>query len=215
MKKIGIIIAFAATLICTDRANAIVKVEYGIRGGVNLGTASKASYTNQTVTATYDLDHNTGYHLGFTTRLTLLKLITIQPEILYNHSAFNATLRNPSSYTGGIVPPSSMKLTGNNINVPVLFGLKLTLFRLYGGPVFNVWNKFEYSGDDPAYKDPLNKYPSVGYQVGAGVSVWKLDIDVRFNGLGKGKNDPHVRFGNGSSMDFRHNSFMISAGLMF
>jgi hypothetical protein len=168
MKKL--ILVFA-TVLFAHAASA--QFALGVKGGINL---NKIHTDAGTLGDNYkeSLDSKTGFSAGLFARIG--EGVYIQPELLY-------TERNGKILYSGTGYDIKIK----NIDVPVLVGVKLfDVLRINGGPVATLKLKEEHTFLNNVTttlkeKDAF-KNATFGYQLGAGLSFGKLDIDVRKEG---------------------------------
>jgi len=152
-----------------------------------------------------------GYHGGITLQLRLNKLI-IQPEAILNTINVNYKL---SGRIGGIIDTILAKETIRNLDIPFMIGFKSGVLRLNAGPVGHLYldsstDLFNVSG----YSEQFNKI-EWGWQAGMGLDIWKITIDLRYEG-NFSKFGDHIRFGD-KSYAFSDNParLIASVGLMF
>ncbi len=170
MKKLFLVVA---TVLFAHAASA--QFGFGIKGGINL---NKIHTDEGNLSSNYkeSLASKTGFSAGLFARIG--GGVYLQPELLY-------TERNGSIMDdlGG----TSYDIKIKNIDVPVLIGFKLADFlRINAGPVATLKLKEEHTflknvattvTEDEAFKNA-----TFGYQLGAGLSFGKLDVDVRKEG---------------------------------
>lgn len=216
MKK-GIIL-LAATAILTGAAHVqafgLVKVNYGVKFGLNFDRKDpQLSRPDSGGETQYKFSKNTGFHFGAATRISILHAFHIQPEILYNHSGYDMTLAtgNPSSSVAP-VRMDEVKVRTNRISVPMLLGTQIAIIRVQAGPVFNIWSKSNTDSKLAGYNTVEVNYPSVGYMIGVGLSLWKLDIDARLDGNFK---RPRQHFPNNAQTKLSRNNITLGVGYMF
>jgi len=106
--------------------------------------------------------------------------------------------------------------TFKKIDLPVMAGVKFGPVRVGLGPVGSYMIQSESFLDDlqDDMEGEFNKV-AFGYQAGIGVDVWKLAVDLRYEGnlskLGDG-----VTIGNYTAgFDTRNPQFLLSVGLFF
>lgn len=169
MKKLILAIV---TVFCAHAASA--QFALGVKGGINLNKihTDEGSLSNNYKES---LDTKTGFSAGLFARIG--EGIYLQPELLY-------TERNGSIMDIG---GTSYDIKVKNVDIPVLVGVKLLDFlRVNAGPVATLKLKEEHTflknvtttiTEDKAFKNA-----TFGYQLGAGLSFGKLDIDVRKEG---------------------------------
>ncbi|HSV75584.1 MAG TPA: hypothetical protein VLH37_00985, partial [Bacteroidales bacterium] len=110
--------------------------------------------------------------------------------------------------------PNHFTQNYSHLAMPIHVGMNLGPIKLGGGPVFsfllNQWNDL----DDMSFDQAMNRL-TLGYQLGAGLKLGKLIVDLRyegsFNNLGTG-----VTVG-GQTIEFdnRPRQFILSLGLLF
>lgn len=145
----------------------------GVKGGINL---NKIHTDAGTLGDNYkeSLDSKTGFSAGLFARIG--EGVYIQPELLYSE-------RNGKILYSG----DGYNIKIKNIDVPVLVGVKLFDFlRINGGPVATLKLKEEHTFlnnvTSTLKEKEAFKNATFGYQLGAGLSFGKLDIDVRKEG---------------------------------
>ncbi len=144
-------------------------IEAGVKAGINVSTLSKAPNLG-------DANSTTGFVFGGFVRTSAAGFF-IQPEVLLTQRR-------------GVFTDDSSKLTVTNtltyLDVPLLFGYKLAVFRFSAGPNFQFL--MSANQDAPAIlKDPnfsKNNFnsTSVGFQLGVGVDLGKINLDARYDG---------------------------------
>jgi hypothetical protein len=134
----------------------------------------------------------------------------IQPEILYNSTSVK--YRIDSLFSGG---SGSHFFTDSyrSIDFPVILGLKSGPVRLGVGPVGHIVLESgtgfsAYDGFEAFFEDLL-----WGWQAGLGLDLWKLHIDLRYEG-NFAKLGDHINFF-GRRFDFATNNNRIIASLGF
>ncbi len=144
-------------------------LEAGVKAGINVSTLSKAPNLG-------DANSTTGFVFGGFVRTSAAGFF-IQPEVLFTQRR-------------GVFTDDSTKLTVTNtltyLDVPVLFGYKLAVFRFSAGPNFQFLMSANQDAPDilkdPNFsKDNFNA-ASVGFQVGVGVNLGKINLDARYDG---------------------------------
>jgi len=162
MKKILLI---AIMFVAYNTANA--QISYGIKGGLNYNYASISGIEDLAV------DNKVGYNVGGFLRVKIPILgLYVQGEPTYTR--LNAEITDRTGNLG------TTTLGSNRFDLPVLAGFKLAIFRIYAGPVMS-WN-LGSSVDWNDYEVVVNDAMSVGGQVGVGVELGRLMVDVRYEG---------------------------------
>ncbi|MGV3559193.1 porin family protein [Larkinella arboricola] len=172
----------------------------GVKGGMNLSQFTMGEFVKTRLNANgtpqvsvsgrtirdnlkESFDSRTGWAYGIYTRFG--KNIYLQPELLV--SSKGGSFEIVRDIDG---QPTSETVTINttNFDVPILLGLKGGPIRVVAGPIVS----FRIS-DDQSLRDALQDYTSgslnnalakatYGYQVGVGLDLGRLGIDVRREG---------------------------------
>ena len=170
--------------------------QIGVKGGVNLSKLSFGDFIktgtnpNGSPTASVDgqtfrnnlsdsFDSKMGTSFGIYARFG--KNLFIQPELLYStRSAQFGVIRNGQTETATI--------TSTSFDVPLLLGIKGGPIRIVAGPVAS----FRIN-DNQTLGNALQQYTQgslsdawsqayYGYQVGGGLDIGSLGLDVRYQG---------------------------------
>ena len=161
MKKFLLIFAFIGLVSASQAQN---KVEVGLKTGFNT-TKLKLDIGSGLDKDLVKKEAKNGFLFGAYGKLKLMGSLSIQPEIYYAKKQAGLTIDGKNM--GGDIKTWDIPLLVN------LQLLDLKLARVYGvaGPVASFISK-----------DDLNelKTSNWSFQAGAGVSVWKLTADVRY-----------------------------------
>lgn len=114
-----------------------------------------------------------GYNVGLVSRVSLGP-VYLQPELVYGSNTFK--MNGPTQ--------TSAKFAVKNLEVPVLLGFKFLFIRVMAGPTFNLLNetKVKSGGNLPeSFNTDVHK-SAVGFQLGAGVEFFGLNLDFRYGG---------------------------------
>lgn len=152
-------------------------------------------------------DANLSLYGGFLVQLRFGNIL-IQPELVYNSNS--ADFRVDSIGFSSITNEKYQYL-----DIPLLVGIKLGPLRLMAGPEGHVFlNSTEGFLDFDGYKQDFQSL-TVGWQGGIGLDIWKLALDLRFQGNLTNFGD-HIRF-NGRNYDFNDepNRFLFSVAYIF
>ncbi len=193
MKKI---LLFATLTLLPALTFAQGGFQFGIKGGVNLSRLSFGEFvktstnTNGSPAVSVDgqtfrdnlrdsFNSRTGTSFGIYTRFG--KNLFIQPEVLYSTRTGSLDIiRNGQT--------ESVTIKTTSFDVPVLLGIKGGPIRVMAGPVVS----FRVS-DNQRLGEALKQYTSgtlneawtkasYGYQVGGGLDIGNLGLDVRYEG---------------------------------
>lgn len=119
-----------------------------------------------------------GVHFGLYSRLSLFN-IYIEPNVLFNSSTLNYKLEDFGE--SGVVEDVK-SATYRSIDLPVLIGMKIAFLRVQAGPVAHFY--LDDVGDlvsIDGYQKNLEK-SQYGFQAGLGLDIWKLRLDVNYEG---------------------------------
>lgn len=143
---------------------------FGIKGGLNY--AGNGNYFDSTRDAFENPDKTLGYHLGIFGKLG--DKIYVRPELVYTSIK--------SGYDDG---DFKMK----KLDAPVLLGVKVIgPLHVFAGPAFQYILDTDFEG--VTLGDVENDF-SVGLNIGAGVNLGKLGIDLRYE---RGFSENEVNF---------------------
>ncbi len=159
MKKITIGIALFVGILSVS-----AQVKFGAKAGVNYNNFGDAKNVATNIVDT-KADGRSGYHVGVWAKAQVPILgVYIRPEFVYTQLK--------TKYNN-----QSLKI--NKIDVPVLIGAKLIgPIHAFVGPAFQFILDSDYSASD--VKDLKTDDFSLGMQIGVGVELGKLGIDVRW-----------------------------------
>lgn len=191
------------------------KFAMGIKGGVNLSQLTMGDF----LTTRYDangnpylnyngqevrdnlqqsFDSKTGWSGGVYMRFG--SGFFVQPEFLISTKGGHFDIQQND---GDVPKIKQIEYKYSSIDVPLLFGLKGGPFRVNGGPVasFRI-------GDKQNIKEAIKYYTTTpsplseaifGYQLGAGLDIFGLSIDVRREGSFSNLNSFQVNTGEGTT----------------
>ena len=153
---------------------------------------------------------NYGFHGGVFVRLSLLG-IYVQPELLFTSRTDEYTVQELDN------PSVVIKQQFNQLDLPVLVGMKLGPIRLNAGPAARLLiNSPKDLIDHPDFEAMYNRL-TFGYQAGIGIDILKkITLDLRYEGsLQKYQTQITNLSGVEFKLDDRPNAFLMSVGLMF
>lgn len=123
---------------------------------------------------------NAGYgvHGGIYTRLTVLGVF-LEPAVIFNTNTVDYDIRQIGS-TGIFSTLGSERY--NYIDLPVMLGIKISKLRLQGGPVGHFFinsssDLVNFSGYSQKFREA-----TYGWQAGAGLDIWRLRLDLMYEG---------------------------------
>ncbi|MGF7037144.1 porin family protein [Mucilaginibacter lappiensis] len=185
MKK-TIILTLSICLFTIGMASAqiIPSFAFGVKGGLNYAAFPSNGIFNNS--------NRAGYLAGVWARVGGLGF-NFQPELYLTSKNINVSAPNE--------PENKAKFT--SIDVPLLLGGKIGALglggRFYGGPVFSFAVNKDQSLSSAASDATKLDYKSAnyGFQVGAGVDISSLSIDLRYEGglnkIAYGDGNSHTR----------------------
>jgi len=204
MKK-GILL-ICLTFAFSQSTNA--QLHFGIKGGLNYNSETIIAVTENVFEGA---ESKTGYHAGIWLRAKIPVLgIYIRPELIYTNLESSITY-----LPAGIVADAlQTDFSFQKIDIPVLFGKKfLGVGNVFIGPSFQYVLAQDFDLND--IPEVTGDGFTVGLQIGAGIELGKLGIDVR---LERGFNDIESRFLDDSTsieFDTRVNQILIGLSYRF
>lgn len=210
MKKIILMLCLAFAF--SQNSNA--QIDFGVKGGINYNSNSIKNVSEDVFDGAKS---KTGYHAGIWLRVKIpLVGFYIRPELVYTN------LENKISYIkvtnggvlggGNITSKTQTTYSFQKIDIPVLLGKKVFgIGNVYIGPSFQYILDSDFSIDD--IKDVKGDGFTVGLQLGGGIELGKLGIDVRWE---RGFNGIESSFLNGTTnveFDTRVNQIIIGLSL--
>ncbi len=191
--------------------NLSAQIDFGIKGGLNISNVKASEILTDDYRINPAASGNLGYHVGGFLRASLAGIF-IQPE-LYFSSLSNEYKVEDLSATGTAEQLVKQKI--GRIDVPVLVGVKLGTFRLGLGPVGSIIVSDKSDLSDITGYEATFKSATFGYQLGAGVDIWKIGIDLRYEG-NLTKLGDHLDIGGQTiNLDNRVRQIIISLGITF
>ncbi|MDO6519923.1 Outer membrane protein beta-barrel domain-containing protein [Zobellia uliginosa] len=172
-------------------------VEIGVKAGLNY--SANGDYFESIGDAARDPDRNMGYHLGLFGKIGISR-IYFRPELMYT--------KTKSDYNGD-------KFDISKLDMPLLVGIKVVgPLHVFAGPSFQYILDTEFDGISI---DDIENDFSVGANIGAGVDLGKLGIDIRYE---RGFNSNEATFINTnitelgpSRVDARPDQLIVSLSL--
>ncbi len=155
---------------------------------------------------------NYGFHFGLYTRVSLANLF-IEPSFLLNSSSVDYDLTEEIFDTGIISNIRSEMY--NNLDIPLMVGMKIGPFRIQGGPVAHIF--LNSASDLTAINGYAQQFRNATYglQGGLGIDVMKFRFDINYETNVSIFGD-HITI-DGDSYDFaqRPGRFVASLGYRF
>ncbi|MCG9880449.1 MAG: PorT family protein [Bacteroidia bacterium] len=144
-------------------------VEIGIKAGISSDKIKLEDVQNVNTKIEGNVTTNIGAYLRASTPIGLY----VQPEAVFNRRGSNFTV-------DGLDPFSH---TANYVDVPVLLGWRfLKTVRVFAGPNFQfLMKQVTEIPNDPNFKAEDLKGFNTGYQVGAGLDLLRLRVDLKYD----------------------------------
>ncbi|WPP49873.1 porin family protein [Catalinimonas niigatensis] len=145
--------------------------------GPKVGISSSKIQVKQDVEGIISGDAGVGFHAGLFARVSILGFY-VQPEALFTSTRGQIVIDEPGSSTINAV----QDLTYNKLDVPVMLGFKIgPLLRLNAGPIFSMLLSNDARTDGTVDEIEQNyKDATVGYQVGVGLDISKITLDLKY-----------------------------------
>ena len=157
-------------------------------------------------------DANYGVQLGLFAPARIGKFWFVQPEVLFNTTSVDYELND---FTNGNTATRILRETYNNIDIPIMTGLKLGPLRLQAGPVGHFFlNSNSELLDVEGYEQNFNNL-TIGYQAGVGLDLWNFVIDIKHQGSFNNVGDHMSFFGQDYAFDTRGGRTVFALGYSF
>ncbi len=167
MKKLLIL---CAMVWASTSAYGQIGLDFGIKAGVNSSNIKVDDINDAIIESVNGSSSNFGYHAGAFARLNLL-LLYVQPEILYTNINGKVTV---TEKTGGT---SDYDYNQHRMDIPIMVGLKLGPAGIFAGPILS------YNLQSPSeIFESTYKKGTWGYQVGAGVKLFGILAELKYEG---------------------------------
>lgn len=197
MKKL----IFTFSLMCIGLFLSAQNLEFGVKAGISSDKIALEDVKNNNI----KVEGNTTTNIGAYLRLTTPLGFYVQPEAIYNRRGSNFTIEGSGQ--------KAFSHTATYVDVPVLVGLRfLKTVRIFGGPNFQFLVKQVTDiPNDPNFKAEDLKGFNTGFQVGAGVDILKLRVDLKYD---FNTNDMGSAFSyNGVAPTLQNNMITLQIGL--
>jgi hypothetical protein len=153
--------------------------EWGMKAGISshqLGNTSLKSWIENENFSSHFTEAEYGHHFGLYSRIKVIN-VYIEPAVLFNSNSFSYTFKEVSENGLSTIVKNERY---NHASIPLMVGLKLGFFRLFGGPVGNVFiSKTSELWEFENYKEKFKSF-SYGIQGGLGVDIWNFRFDVQY-----------------------------------
>ena len=208
MKKVIFVLALAAIFTTTAQA----QFKAGIKGGVTTYNMKLGDFlvTNSDAASDFGLavkDAKFGYQFGLWARIG--RGLHIQPEILFSTNKVEYEIQDGNNSFLG-------EETYANIDVPIMAGIKLGPLRAQAGPVARI-----FLGSDDKLASIIEDYQSdhdrfkIGYQAGIGLDLWRVALDLRYEGSLRHFGDNISVAGQNFGLDGKAGRVVATVGVAF
>lgn len=116
-----------------------------------------------------------GFVIGANYKI-LMNSFFIQPEILINSSSTQYMITEPN------LPSKAIEESYQFLDIPLMFGFNIGVLNLFGGPVGHVFLGSSSELDNIAGFDEKQNDLLWGWQAGLGFDIWRLNLDIRYEG---------------------------------
>lgn len=203
-------IQFLAFALCLFAIQANAQIRFGFRGGLSSSQLNTESIQQSGVTVAIK-DANYGYHIGVFGRAKLGEHWYLQPEAMFNSTSVDFEV---TDFGEGLME-KVLTEKYRNLDIPLMVGYKLGPLRAEAGPTGHVYvaskSELEEIG---SYDRRFNDF-NLGYQAGLGLDVWKITLDLRYEGNFE-KFGSHMNIG-GEQINFsqRPARWLMTVGFSF
>ncbi len=156
---------------------ATAQIDFGLRGGLIANNFKVDDYSDE-IESMESGDTKLGVQLGIYTKIKIATFY-VQPEFLLTHTAGEISLKDED-----IIASEVLELDYTRIEVPVMVGMEIFNFlKLYAGPSFalNLNSDIKIKETSEEIEDRY-KDSTIGYQVGIGIELSRIQIDLRYGG---------------------------------
>lgn len=186
---------------------AFGQIKFGLRAGIN--NAGKINDFNDGGVIINYTKGRVGYHFGLTSKIKVLNIF-VQPELLFSTSSNNIEV---SSFSNTVAESGKQKY--NKMDIPILAGVQFGVLEIKAGPLFTTVLSSKSDLLDKYEMEQNFQKATMGYQIGGGVELGRLEIGLRYEGnlskLGSGMKVAGQTY----KFDTRPNQFLISAAYFF
>jgi Outer membrane protein beta-barrel domain len=173
MKKILLLIIALIIIPLAGQA----QFKFGLRAGASTSNLSKETIEVNTLEIVLK-EAKYGIHGGVFVRAHFSEKWYLQPEVLFNSTKVDFEV---GDLKNGLAP-ELLTEEYHNLDIPVLLGYKIGPIRLEAGPVAHAYLPAKTELDEiEDYEQRIQDF-TLGYQAGIGLDIWRLLVDVRFDG---------------------------------
>ncbi len=192
-------------LLCSTTIQAQL-FQLGPRFGVSSSNLKFDQVTNSNLQTISQSDARIGFHVGLYSRVMVLGFY-VQPEVLFTSTSSEIAITSASG-------TAISQMNFAKIDVPVMFGKRFfRVARINAGPVFSTLLQADArKGNITEDVSSQYKSASVGFQIGVGVDLWKLNADFKYEGSFSALSDNVTIQGQNFAASTRPSQFILSLG---
>jgi len=191
-----------ALSLCCMAPVAHAQLDFGLRAGMNLTDLNFKEFgESQTWEDIANGDRSVGYHFGVYADVNLV-FLEIQPELLYTR--LNGSVQATDANTG---QKTTEDIGINRFDIPLLVLLKPGPIRFGGGPVYSV-----LLGSSSDLLDEGLANGTWAGQIVAGVEIWKISADLRYEFAWSDSADYFEVSGETISVNSRPDAWVLALG---
>ncbi len=194
------------------------QVDFGVKLGVNTFGSNNSMASLKIIDPQDMQEYNFsiretqfGYHAGIFARFNIKKF-SIQPEIIYNSDNVDFSLKDSNNM-------NVINTIGNesyqSIDIPLLLGLKFGKLRILGGAVGHMFLNSASDLSKEVFYDSLHEKFDLGWQAGLSFDLWKLTVDIKYEGNLNKFGSHIVLFGEEVAFSKNENRMLASIGFRF
>lgn len=178
-------------------------------GAVTTSTIEADKITTNNYSVETINDAKVGFQIGLISQIQIRKFF-LQPELLLSTSGGVVRVTDLGNGSSQLKDQRFTK-----VDIPVLVGGKWGPLRLGVGPVASIVIKSKSELSDINQFDDKFKSATFGYQAGIGLDIWKLALDVKYEGNLSRMGDKVTIAGQNYSFDGRVSQWVFGAALFF
>ncbi|CAL2103003.1 Outer membrane protein beta-barrel domain-containing protein [Tenacibaculum sp. 190130A14a] len=193
---------------------AFSQIHFGIKGGINYNSDTFVEVKDDVLSGAKS---KAGFHGGFWLRAKIPAIgLYIRPELIYTKLSSETTYKQSNGAPTPVFQNKSVTYDLQKIDIPVLIGKKfLKIAHVFAGPSFQYILSSDFNLSD--LSEVKSDGFSLGLQLGAGIELGKLGLDVRWE---RALNDTETSFVNNNvsqnvNFDTRVNQIIIGLSYRF
>jgi len=209
--NIGKKIAFLGLLFCFAALHSNAQFKAGVRVGLNFTSFSAEEFRNNDYSITVFDEAIVGFHGGLMGKFTHDNFY-FQPELLYTSLVKDFKIKDLKDPN---LDDIIKRQTIGRLDLPLLAGVKVGMLKLSAGPLISL----VLHQDDPV-NDAINyeqsfKRLQYGYQLGTGLDIMNISLDLRYEGMFGNYNQSVVSGGQSFEWKTKVSQIVIGIGLVF